>query len=137
LVSIAIVRSEFNEGITARMLGAARDYAKKHGIKVVAEVSVPGAFEIPVAAKKLLEREDVEGVATVGAVIRGETMHDEVIGHAVATALLRLSLKYGKPVGLGIIGPGATPGQADRRAEEYAIRSVSAVVRMLRELGRI
>ena len=114
-----------------------RDGAKKHGIKVVAEVSVPGAFEIPVAAKKLLEREDVEGVATVGAVIRGETMHDEVIGHAVATALLRLSLKYGKPVGLGIIGPGATPGQADRRAEEYAIRSVSAVVRMLRELGRI
>src|SRR3989338_11487791 len=104
--AIGIVVSQFNGEITGRMLEEAKRAAEKRGAKVLAVVSVPGAYEIPLAAKKLLARTDISAVAAVGAVITGETKHDEAIMHAICASLLAVSLEAGKPVGLGIIGPG-------------------------------
>lgn len=136
MVSIAIVRSVFNEEITGKMLEAARKHAKKLGIKVVKEVTVPGAFDMPLAIKKVLMRDDVEGVATVGAIIKGETKHDELIAFQVASAITRLSLEYGKPVGLGVMGPGISWKQAEERIEQYAEQSVEAVLKVHAELEK-
>lgn len=130
-VRIAIVVSEFNYDITYLMLQKALDHVKLLNAEVKTVVKVPGSFEIPLAVAKLLEKEDVDGVVTLGAIITGETKHDEVIGHQVARALLDLSIRYSKPVGLGIIGPGATRAQAEERIEEYAVRAVEAVVKMV------
>ncbi len=137
MVTIAIVRSVFNEEITAKMLKAARAYARKRGIRIAAEARVPGAFDMPLVIKKLLERKDVQGVATLGAVIKGETKHDEVIAYQVAHAITKLSLRYDKPIGLGIIGPGVNRDQADKRAVEYAERAVEAAASVHEELKKI
>lgn len=134
MVSMAIVRSEFNREITSEMMKYARRRAKKLGLKIAAEITVPGAFDMPVVIKKMLERKDVDGVAAIGAVIKGETKHDEVISQQVARAITELSVKYGKPVGLGIIGPGVTWNKAEKRAAQYAEQSVETVLKLHRIL---
>ena len=128
---IGIVVSRFNEEITGKMLHAALEHAHQRRALVVKVVRVPGAFEIPFAVQKLLEQKNVDGVATLGAVIQGETAHDEVIVFSVAKKLLELSLKFEKPVSLGISGPRMSYYQAKARAVPYAIRSVDAVLEML------
>ena len=127
---IALVVSRFNENITNEMKEHAIEYAKKIGLDIKEIIEVPGAFEIPLAVQSLLEK-DIEGVATLGAVIKGQTAHDEVIVHSVANKLLKLSLKHKKPVSLGIIGPNATLEQVLERKKEYAERSVKAVADIL------
>ncbi|MBI2130337.1 6,7-dimethyl-8-ribityllumazine synthase [Candidatus Woesearchaeota archaeon] len=129
---IAIVVSEFNPGITGKMRENAEKYAKKTGMDVKKVITVPGAFEIPLAVKRLLKNEDISGVVTLGAVIKGDTDHDVVITHSVAKKLLDLSLKYEKPVSLGILGPNITWEQGRKRINEYSERAVDAVVKMLK-----
>lgn len=129
---IAIVVSQFNCEITSKMEEKALQHAKKLGAEVVKIVKVPGAFEIPFAVKKLLEEKNIDGVVTIGAIIKGGTNHDQVIAHAVAKKLLDLSIEYGKPVSLGISGPNMTWKKAEERIEEYATRAVDSVVKMMR-----
>lgn len=129
-IRLGIVSAQFNFEITTIMKNEAEREAKKLGAEVVAILDVPGAYEIPFAAGKLLARKDIDSVATLGAVIKGETAHDEVITRAICSELLRLSSRYGKPIGLGITGPGQTEEQARARAEDYAHRSVRAALHM-------
>lgn len=136
-VRLAIVVSEFNYDITAMMLKKALSHARFLGATVTYVVKVPGSFDMPLAIKKLLKKADVDAVATVGAVIQGETKHDEVVAHQVARKIMDLSLEYEKPVALGIIGPGATRMQAMERIEEYARRSVEAAVKMAKRMSRL
>ena len=130
---IAIVVSRFNEEITMKMKKTAAERAKELKADVVKTVEVPGAFEIPLAVKELLENKKIQGVATLGTIIKGDTNHDEVIAHAIAKKLLDLSTEYKKPVSLGISGPNITWQQSEKRIEEYAIRAVDSVVKMLRK----
>ncbi len=127
-MKLGIVMSTFNEGITSRMKKAALKKAKGLKIDVVCVVEVPGAFDIPFACKLLLEKKKVDAIATLGAIIKGDTKHDEVIAQSAANALTHLSLEYKKPISLGIIGPDATEEQANKRAEEYAQRAVEAAL---------
>lgn len=126
-MKVGIVVSRFNEEITSKMLESALSAAKELGIEIVQTVHVSGAFEIPFAAKQLLKLKEIEGVATLGAVIKGETDHDQVIAHSVAKKLLDLSIEYDKPVSLGISGPNITKKQAMERAKEYGKRSLETL----------
>lgn len=135
-VRLAIVVSEFNYDVTRVMEEKAVDHAKFLGAEVVAVFRVPGAYDAPFAVAQLLAREEVDAVAVVGAVIQGETKHDEVVAHQAARKMLDLSIQHGKPVTLGIIGPGASRMQALERAEEYARRAVEAAVKMARRSRR-
>jgi len=81
-----------------------------------------------------LEMEDIDAVVCIGAVITGETKHDELVAQQTARKIVDLSVSYGKPVALGISGPGMTREQAMRRIEEYARRSVEAAVKMVKRL---
>ena len=131
--NIAVVVSKFNEEITMKMKKIAIGRAKELKVDVVKIVEVPGAYEIPLAVKKLLEDKNIQGIATLGTIIKGNTNHDEVIAHAIAKKLLDLSIKYNKPVSLGISGPNITWKQSKKRIDEYATRAVDAVVEMLRK----
>jgi len=133
---IGLVVSEFNSGITLKMLSAAEARAKKLGLHAVRTIRVAGAFDMPLAIKSLLERSDVEGVATIGAIIKGDTLHDEVIAHALANSIHDLQLRFNKPVTLGVSGPGMTEKQAMDRAEEYGERSVEALAKLLEALEK-
>lgn len=133
-MNIGIVTGEFNDEITSIMERHAKKEAERLGINVVKSVKVPGSFDMPLVVKKLLMRDDIDAVITLGAIIKGDTKHDEVIGQAVANALASLSAEFGKPVTLGIIGPGATWEQAEKRAEDYAERALVAAIKLTDEL---
>jgi len=137
MVKLAIVVSEFNYDVTYLMLQKAINHAKFLGVEVTHVVKVPGAFEVPIAVKKLLDKGDVDAVVTIGAVIQGATKHDELVAGQTARKLMDLALEYGKPVTLGIIGPGASRMQALERVEDYARRAVEAAVKMVRRLKAV
>ena len=130
---LGMVVSTFNYEITGEMARKAQQRAKEVGAKIVKVIEVPGSFEIPLAAKELLEDKNIEGIVTIGTIIKGGTDHDTVVAHTVARKLLDLSCEYNKPVSLGISGPNITWQQSEKRIEEYAIRAVDSVVKMLRK----
>ncbi len=137
MTRIGIVVAEFNYDITYLMLQKAINHAKFLGLEVGVVVKVPGTYEIPVAVSKLLEKKDIDGVVALGAVIKGATKHDELVAGQTARKLMDLMVQYGKPVGLGLIGPGASRMQALERVEDYARRSVEAVAKMINRLRRL
>jgi 6,7-dimethyl-8-ribityllumazine synthase len=132
-MKIGIVVSEYNFDITYLMQERAKEHAKFLGAEIAKIIKTPGVFEIPLAAKKLLAQKDIDGVVTLGAVIEGETKHDEVIMQHAARKIIDLSLEYNKPVGLGISGPGMTRLQAQERIEK-AKEAVESVVKMCQRL---
>ena len=85
----------------------------------------------------LLQKKDVDGIVTLGAVIKGQTKHDEVITNAVAARISKLSIKYQKPISLGISGPGMSERQAFARIRPVSERAVQAIFSMAEELKRI
>lgn len=117
---IAVVAAEFNREVTDIMVEKALARAKERGVRVTSVVRVPGAFEIALAAQELLGRTDVDAVIAIGAVIKGETLHDEALMAAVPGALLDVGLRAHKPVALGITGPGMTDAQAMARVGKGA-----------------
>ncbi len=138
-VRLAIVVSEFNYDVTYLMLQRAVAHAKFLGAEVAYIVKAPGAYDIPFLVKELLVKEDVDAVVALGAIVTGATKHDEVIAHQVARKLMDLSIEYGKPVTLGISGPGMNRMQALERVDDYARRAVEAAVKLalrLRQLKR-
>ena len=129
--------SEFNKEVTSRMLSVAQEKANLMKLKITYTCKVPGAFDIPIIVDALLKKKDVDGVVTLGAIIKGQTKHDEVISHAAARSLSELSIKYQKPVSLGISGPGMQERHAYARIRPVAERAVEAVVKISKELQRI
>lgn len=102
---IGIAVSTYNSNITNRILAGAVETLGKAGYAedTIEIVHVPGAWELALAAKRLLSQPECEGVVTLGAVIRGETTHDQHINRAVSTALMELMMSTGKPVGFGLL----------------------------------
>jgi 6,7-dimethyl-8-ribityllumazine synthase len=136
-MNIAIVVSEFNEDVTSRMLLVAQEKANFMKLKIIHTSHVLGVYDMPVIVDKLLNKKDVDGVVTLGAVITGQTKHDEIISHATAKSLSALSLKYQKPVSLGIIGPALQVKHAHARIRPVAEHAVEAAERIFNELKRI
>ena len=136
-MNIAIVVSEFNKDVTSRMLSVAQEKAESMKLKIVHTCTVLGSFDMPVIVDALLKKSDIDGVVTLGAIITGQTKHDEVISHATAKTLTELSVKYQKPVSLGIIGPALQEKHAHARIRPVAERAVEAAERIFDELKRI
>jgi len=132
-IQIGAVVAEFNYDITMMMLERAKEHAQFLGAEITKIVKVPGVFDMGLAIKKLLEKKDVDGVVTLGAVIEGETEHDDIVIQHAARKIADLSIEYGKPVGLGISGPGMSRLQAQERIER-AKAAVEAVVKLHRRL---
>ncbi len=101
----AVVASRFNEFITSKLLAGALDMLRRHGAaeKAVDVVWVPGAFEIPLAAKKLAESGKYDAVICVGAVIRGATSHYDYVCNEVSKGIAQAGLSSGVPVIFGVV----------------------------------
>jgi len=104
-LSIAIVVSRFNDLVTRQLLAGAEDGLRRHGVEAegVDVAWVPGAFEIPLTARKLAESGRYQAVICLGAVIRGETPHFEYVATQVSSGIAQASLETGVPVIFGII----------------------------------
>ena len=135
-IKIGIVGSEFNYDIVMEMIDLAKDHASFLGAEVTHVIKVPGVYDMALAVKKLLARDDIDGVVTLGAVIEGETDHDEIVIQHAARKITDLALEFNKPVGLGITGPGMTRLQASARIER-AKSAVECVVKMHKRLENI
>jgi 6,7-dimethyl-8-ribityllumazine synthase len=118
------------------MLERAKEEVQFLGATLGPVVKTPGVYDMPLAVKVLFGRNDVDAVVALGAVIEGETNHDEVVMNQAARKLTDLSVEFGKPLGLGISGPGETRLQAQDRIEN-AGNAVRAVVKMARRLREI
>ncbi len=129
--------SEFNQEITSKMLDVALQKAKSLNLNIKYTCKVPGVFDMPLVIDTLLQKKEVDAVVTLGAVIKGQTKHDELITNVTAKALMELSIKYQKPVTLGITGPGMTDRQAQARIRPVAERAVDAVEKIADQLGKI
>ena len=91
---------------------------------------VPGAFELPLAAKKLAKSGKFDAIVCLGAVIRGETPHFDYISKASIDSLMKLSLKYNKPIGNGIITC-LNKKQAIKRSKIKGQEAAKAVIKVL------
>ena len=136
-ISIAIVVADFNEEITQEMVKVAEKRAKEKNIHIAQIVHVPGVFDMPLAVKKLLQRENIQGIVTLGVVISGGTSHDAHVADNAARQISNLTLEYEKPVALSIIGHTVSKQQAIERYESYAKHGVDAVVELIETLNKI
>ncbi len=104
-VNIAIIVSRFNHFITQHLLDGALDALQRHGINddKLTVVWVPGAFEIPLIAKKLAQSKQYQAVICLGAVIRGSTPHFDYVAAEVSKGVASVGLETGVPVVFGVI----------------------------------
>ncbi|MDR2829997.1 MAG: 6,7-dimethyl-8-ribityllumazine synthase [Methanobrevibacter sp.] len=133
---IGAVVAEFNYDITHMMLELAKEEAKIRNSEITIVFPVPGVFDMPLAIKKLLEKDNIDAVVTIGAVIEGATDHDQIVAQHASRKIADLSLEYNKPVALGISGPGMTRLDAHKRVD-YAKRAVESVVKMCKRLNEL
>jgi riboflavin synthase len=132
-LKLGIVVGHFNDEITGRMKAKALEAAAGAGADTLV-FEVPGVYDMPLAVKKMLMDKSVDAVVTLGAVVKGDTAHDEVITKDAARRLGDLSLEYRKPVTLGIIGHDVTWEKAQERADGYAERATNAAVHLVKLL---
>ena len=101
----AIIVSRFNDFIGNKLLGGSMDALIRHGAeeKNIEVIKVPGAFEIPLAAKKLAKSGKYDAVICLGAVIRGDTPHFEYVASEVTKGIASVSLEQEVPVSFGIL----------------------------------
>jgi len=136
-LNIAIVVSEFNNEITSKMLEVALEKAKNLKLNIKYTCKVPGVFDMPIVIDSLLKKKEIDAVVTLGAVIKGQTKHDELITNTAVRVITDLSIKYQKPVTLGITGPGMSERQAQARIRPVAERAVEAAEKMIDQLRKI
>ncbi|MDP2717433.1 MAG: 6,7-dimethyl-8-ribityllumazine synthase, partial [Candidatus Micrarchaeota archaeon] len=125
--SIGIVQSHLRSSLTDVMSAVVKNRVPVLNAELVIQLKARGVLETPLLAKMLLEKKDVDAVVVLGAVIKGETAHDQLVVEQATRALVNLSLSFSKPVGVGIIGPGVTLEQAQARVAEYAQGALDAV----------
>lgn len=114
-----IVVSRFNDFITRRLLDGCLKELKRCGVKEkeITVTWVPGAFEIPLVAMRLAEKKSIDAVICLGAVIRGETLHFDLIARAAARGIAQVALLTKKPAIFGVLTTD-TVQQAYKRSEE-------------------
>ena len=129
-MNIAIVCGSFHKAEVSEMLKWATNEASKQNLTVTDTVWVPGAMEVPLALNRLLSRGDIQGAACLGIIEKGQTQHGLAMGQAVIKSIIDLQLTWDKPVGLGIIGPGAEPDHIEPRLEPHARAAIAAISAM-------
>ena len=129
-MNIAIVCGSFHQKEVERMLEWSSDEASKQGLTISEVVWVPGAMEVPLALDRFLSRDDIAGAACLGIIEKGQTQHGLAMGQAVIKSIIDLQLTWDKPVGLGIIGPGAEPEHIEPRLEPHARAAIAAISSM-------
>jgi 6,7-dimethyl-8-ribityllumazine synthase len=130
---LGIVASRFNEAISGKLLAGARAEAQKHGAECTV-VSVPGALEIPLALQWMAQSGRFDALVAIGAVIRGETYHFDVVANESARGIMDVMLEYGLPVGNGILTT-EDEAQAVARADKGA-EAVRVAVEMVKLKGQ-
>ena len=130
-MNLGIVCGSFHRKYVEKMLEYAYDEAEMKSWEVAEVTWVPGSMEAPLALDRMLQNEDVHGAVVLGIIERGQTDHGLVMGQSVTKAIIELQISHNKPIGLGIIGPGAEPAHIEPRLAPHARAAVGAVAAMV------
>lgn len=135
-ISVGIVRSRFNEGIGLGMLNSCAQRLRELGVadESITVVSVPGALEVPLALKKMAATGRFQALIALGAVIRGETYHFEIVSNESSAGIAAVALGSGIPVANGILTT-ENDAQAEARIEQKGRDCAEAAIEMA-NLGR-
>jgi 6,7-dimethyl-8-ribityllumazine synthase len=127
---IGVVVSRFNELVTARLLTGAREALERHGVRDedVDVAWVPGAFELPLAARRLAESRRYDALVCLGAVIRGETPHFEFVAAEASRGVADVARDTGVPAIFGVITPNTLEQALDRAGGKVGNKGYDAVV---------
>ncbi len=129
-LKFALVVSRFNSFITSKLLDGAVDVLLRHGVeeKSMVVVYVPGAFEIPVVAKKLAQSKKYDAVICLGAVVRGETPHFEYVSGEVTKGVAQVALESKVPVTFGVLTCDATEQAVERSGAKAGNKGADAAL---------
>lgn len=125
-----IIVSRFNDFISDRLLGGALDALSRHGAKDenIDVIKVPGAFEIPLMAKKIADGKKYDALICIGAVIRGSTPHFDYVSAEVSKGIAQVSLESGIPVIFGVITTDTLEQAIERAGAKAGNKGWSAAV---------
>ena len=135
MVRLGLVVARFDKRgrVTEEMAERAREAAADRDAEVVETVEVPGSYDTPLAADRLARRDDVDAVAVLGAIVTGDTDHDQVIADAAARGLTDVSLERDTPVAFGVTGPEMSVAEAEERVD-YGATAVESAISLAEEL---
>lgn len=134
---VAILTADWNPEVTHSMRDAANEYLLACGIlpENIESETVPGSFELPLGARLMLDREDIDGVVCIGCIIQGETRHFDFIADAVANGIMRVTLEHNAPVSFGVLTTNDQNQALERAGGRHGnkgIEAAHAVMAMLR-----
>tara|TARA_R110002050_G_scaffold221792_2_gene357669 strand:- start:41335 stop:41829 length:495 start_codon:yes stop_codon:yes gene_type:complete len=135
--TIAIIRSEWNHDITSNLADGAETALLDNGVKHenIIRLNVPGAYELPLAAQWLAQKEEVDAIVCIGTVIRGETSHFDFVSQAVSQGVKDVGLKTNKPVIFGVLTDDNKQQSIDRSGGIHGNKGVEAGITALKMLG--
>ena len=141
--SMTIVVARFNEFVVDSLLKGALDALKRHGVqeKQITIVKVPGAFELPLAAKKAAEADGCDAVIVLGAVIRGGTPHFDYVAGQAASGISQVALETKKPVVFGLLTTDTIEQAIERSGTKAGNKGADAaltaieMISLLRKMG--
>ena len=140
--TVGIVASRFNSFIVDRLLASCLDKLRQAGLKEdnILVVHVPGAFELPVAAQRLLLEGHCDAVIALGAIIRGETPHFEYIARECSHGLAKIAIEHDAPVIFGVLTVDNSEQAMDRAGEEESNKggeAAKAAIQMINVLRKL
>ena len=142
-VKIAIVAGRFNEFITSKLIGGALDVLKRNDVSEenVDIAWVPGAFEIPLIAKKLANTQKYDAIITLGAVIKGSTPHFDYVCSEVSKGVAQISLQSELPVIFGVLTTNNIEEAIERAGTKAGNKGADAafsaieMINLIKEIG--
>ncbi len=141
-LKFALIAGRFNDFIVDKLVGGAVDYLQRHGAdpENLVVVKVPGAFEIPLTAKKLAGQNKYDGIICLGAVIRGATPHFDYVANEATKGIAQVTLETEVPIGFGILTTETLEQSIERagsKAGNKGVEAASAVLETARVLTQI
>jgi 6,7-dimethyl-8-ribityllumazine synthase len=126
----ALVAARFNDFIADKLIAGALDALTRHGADAdkIAQVRTPGAFEIPLAAKKLAESGRFDAIVCLGCVIRGQTPHFDYVAAEVSKGIAQVSLQSGIPISFGVITADSLEQAIDRAGGKSGNKGADAAM---------
>lgn len=135
MVQLGLVVAQFNKErpLTQEMAHRAHDATGERDATIVETLEVPGSYDTPLAADRLARRDHIDAVVVIGAIVTGDTDHDQVIADAATQGLTEVSLDRDTPVMLAITGPGMSQDEAEARVD-YGASAVHSAIDYVHEL---
>jgi 6,7-dimethyl-8-ribityllumazine synthase len=127
MTALGLILTQYYEEIAAAMEDRAREKVARRDAEIVETVSLPGVYDTPLAADRLARRVDIDAVAVLGAVVTGDTDHDQVVAHTAARRLSEVSLQRDTPVTFGVLGPAMSYEEAEARIDNATDAVTTAI----------